>query len=172
MGVVKGPDNSHDQRLIQLVEQYQTALLRMCYVDLQDEELARDAVQETFLKAYKALPSFRDECSEKTWLFSIAVNTCRSMRRSAWFRHVDRRVTPDQLPGAIPAQDDDSPEILCEIMKLPPKLREVVMLYYWKDMSMNEIAAALHLAQSTVTARLKRAREKLRVMLERRGYRG
>ena len=47
--------------------------------------MAQDAVQETFFKAYKALDSFRGESTEKTWLYSIAFNVCRDMRRSAWF---------------------------------------------------------------------------------------
>ena len=65
MEVVTGPDFVHTQTLNRLVEQYQTDLLRMCYLYLHDAELARDAVQETYLKAYRALDSFRGECGEK-----------------------------------------------------------------------------------------------------------
>ena len=81
-----------EQRLIEMVGTYQRPLLRMCYLMLKDEELARDAVQETFLKAYRALERFRGESSEQTWLTRIAMNTCRDMRRSFWFKHVDRRI--------------------------------------------------------------------------------
>lgn len=171
--MMKDPGDCLDGALVRLVEAYQDMLLRMCYVLLQDRELARDAVQETFIKAYKGLPSFRGACSEQTWLARIAVNTCRSMRRSAWFRHIDRRVTPELLPclPGNPPQEEDG-EVLLAIMRLPPKLREVVLLYYWKDMDMNEIAAALGVAQSTVSARLKRARDELRGMLEGGEFRG
>ena len=165
--MMKDPEDDLDGTLVRLVEAYQDMLLRMCYVWLRDEEQARDAVQETFIKAYKGLASFRGECSERTWLVRIAVNTCRSMRRSAWFRHVDRRVTPEQLPflQSDPPQEEDS-EVLLAIMRLAPKLREVILLYYWKDMDMNEIAHALGIAQSTVSMRLKRARDKLYGMLK------
>ena len=94
-------DFIHAQTLNRFAEQYQTELLRMCCLYLRDAELAKDAVQETYLKAYRALDSFRGECAEKTWLLRIAINTCRDMRRSAWFRHIDRRVTPDMLPTAF-----------------------------------------------------------------------
>ena len=57
----------------------------MCYAMLRDAEQAKDAVQETFVKAYRAMDDWRGACSEKTWLTRIAVNTCRDMRRSAWF---------------------------------------------------------------------------------------
>ena len=165
--MMKDPEDDLDGTLVRLVEAYQDMLLRMCYVWLRDEEQARDAVQETFIKAYKGLPSFRGACSERTWLVRIAVNTCRSMRRSAWFRHIDRHVTPEQLPllQSEPPREEDS-ELLLAIMRLSPRLREVLLLYYWKDMDMNEIAEAMVVAQSTVSVRLKRARDKLRGMLE------
>lgn len=57
-------------------------------------------MQETFLKAYRSLDSFRSDSSEKTWLMKIAMNTCRDLRRFAYFRCTDRRFTPDMLPEA------------------------------------------------------------------------
>ena len=76
METVTGPNKSREQELVRLVDQRQTALLRMCYLYLHDAALAEDAVQETYLKAYKAMPTFRRDCREKTWLMRIAVNTC------------------------------------------------------------------------------------------------
>ena len=66
---------SRQIRLTRLVKAHQGLLLRICYVKLADAELARDAVQETFLKAFRALDDFRGEASERTWLIRIAVNT-------------------------------------------------------------------------------------------------
>jgi len=151
------------------VNQYQGMLLRMCYVYLQDMELAKDVTQETFLKAYRAMGSFRRDCSEKSWLIQIAINTCRDTKRSAWFRHTDRRITPEDLPEAIiMPHDENKLDVMCDIMKLPPKLKEVIMLYYWQEMNVREIAQSLGIAQSTVSNRLKHARDKLHDVLERR----
>ena len=72
-------ENEATEILNRLVEQYQTPLRRMCFIMLRDEELAKDAVQDTFLKVYKNIDVFRGECSEKTWLMQIAVNTCRDV---------------------------------------------------------------------------------------------
>ena len=69
-------DEIPKQRLTRLVRQYQTDLLRICYIQLHDTALAEDAVQETYLKAYRSMPAFRGDCSEKTWLMRIAVNVC------------------------------------------------------------------------------------------------
>ena len=168
MTVVKGPDNEEkmEQRMIRLVEEYQVPLKRMCILWLGDAALAEDAAQETFLRAYAALPRFRGECSEKTWLMRIAVNVCRNMRRGGWFRHVDRRVTPDDLPEpAVPfAEKDDT--VIRAVGQLPPREREVILLYFYQDMSMREIASALHIAVSNVSRRLTAARKALKKQLE------
>ena len=77
METVKGPD-SKEQRIEHMVTLYQLPLLRLCVMYLHDEEQAKDAVQETFIKAYRNLDSFRAESSERTWLIRIAINTCKN----------------------------------------------------------------------------------------------
>lgn len=166
MGVVTGPDSNREQELTRLVIQYQTSLRRTCYAILRDEELAKDAVQETFLKVYRTMDTFRGECSEKTWLMLIAVNTCRDVRRSAWFRHMERRITPEDLPEPIQQAEDEQVELTLAIMRLPKHLREVTLLYYYQDMTVRETAEALGIAPSTVSKRLDRAQKKLRTLLE------
>ena len=161
-----GPDSVREEKLCRLMAQYKTDLMHMSFVYLRDAALAEDAVQETFVKAYNNMDAFRGDSSEKTWLMRIAINTCKDMRRASWFRYVDRSVTLDDLPE--PAQpirmEDDT--LMIEIMKLPRKLMEVVLLYYYQGMSIREIADSLSLAVSTVSTRLKHAREKLRNSLE------
>lgn len=167
---VKDPDEmqQRDEWFTRLVEMYQTPLLRMCCLYLRDAALAENAVQETFVKVYRSMDSFRGDCSEKTWVMRIAMNTCHDLRRSGWFRLMDRRYTPDMLPEAgtnCTAEDDT---LITAVMQLPIKLREVVLLYYYQGMTTTEIADALGLSQSSVSGRLKRARDKLRDALERR----
>ena len=65
METVKGPDRK-DERIERMVNLYQLSLLRLCVMYLHDEEQAKDAVQETFIKAYRNLDSFRADASEKT----------------------------------------------------------------------------------------------------------
>ena len=65
MSVVTGPDNQREEKISSLVRLYEKDLLRTCCVYLRDRDMAQDAVQETFLKAYKALDSFRSESTEK-----------------------------------------------------------------------------------------------------------
>lgn len=171
MEVVSDPNLSCEEMLAHMVAQYEVALLRTCYMYLRDRELAEDATQETFLKAYKALPAFRGECSEKTWLMRIAMNTCRDMKRSAWFRHIDRRVDVDliQRPAreadALGEANDLTQAVLC----LPPKYKEVILLHYYQDMSLREIAEALDIAVSTASDRVRQACRKLEGILRKEG---
>ena len=166
MEAVKDPDSRRDQTIERLITQHQTSLLRLCYVQLQDQALAEDAVQETFLKAYKGFDSFRGDSNEKTWLTRIAVNTCRDFQRGGWFKHTDRRVTPDMLPVGTVQPDTEDLDLSLAVMKLPRKMREAILLYYYQDMSTEEIAETLGIAQSSVSNRLRRGREKLRKLLE------
>ena len=166
MHIVTGPDNDKEAIIRQMVETHQTPLMRLCYLYLHDVQLAEDAVQETFIKAVRTLDKFRGEASMKTWLTSIAMRTCCDMRRSFWFRRMDRRVTPEMLPDPVQSPLEEETALTVAVMNLPQKEREVILLYYYQDMNVNEIARTLGVTQPTVSYRLKRAREKLRQELE------
>lgn len=168
MSNVKGPDNAPDrnQRLEQLVDRYQEQVMRMCFLYLCDKTLAEDAMQETFLKVYRALDTFRREASEKTWIMRIAIRTCYDMNHSGWFRVFNRQVTPDMVPEtAVPFEESDD-ELMNAVIRLPIRLREVILLYYYQHMNVNETAEALGISQSSVSGRLKRGRERLKAMME------
>jgi len=163
---VKGPNNSREEALAHMVAQYETTLLRTCYMYLRDRGLAEDATQETFLKAYKALDAFRGDSSEKTWLMRIAMNTCRDMKRNVWFRYIDRRMEIERLPP--PAWTDEFAEedaLTQAVLKLSAKHKEVILLYFYQDMTMREIAEALGISVSAVGKRVKNACNKLKKML-------
>ena len=166
MEAVKGPDTQREEAFCDLVGRHQAALLRTCCCILNDPQLAQDAVQDTFLKAYKAFGGFRKESSEKTWLMRIAVNTCRDMKRRAWFRLVDRRMPLDRLPEpSVPFTPRDDTVLQC-ISRLPQKEREAILLYFYQDLTLEEAGQALGVPRSTVNSRLERAKARLKKMLE------
>ena len=149
-----------------LMQTYQDSLLRMCFVYLNDLSLAEDAVQETFIKAYHRYADFRGESSEKTWLMRIAINTCNDMRRSKWFRFMDRSITPDMLPASMSAFDPKDETLIFDVMALPPKMKAVILLYYYQGMTADEISRALRIAKPTVYQRLNKAQAMLKCVLE------
>ena len=168
MSNVVGPDTAPDRNLKfeKLVDQYQKPVLHMCYLYLFDKTLAEDAVQDTFLKVYKNLETFRHESSEKTWIMKIAVNTCYNINHSGWFHFFNHQVTPEMMPDKEVQTNENDEELTTAVTKLPIKLREVILLYYYQGLKVNEIADALGISQSSVSGRLKRGREKLKCILE------
>ena len=165
METVKGPD-SKEARIEHMVTLYQLPLLRLCVMYLRDEEQAKDAVQETFIKAYRNLDSFRADASEKTWLTRIAINTCKNMHRSGWFRHMDRSVTPEMIAGQAAREETEDDRLTAEIMALPVKLKEAALLCWLQGMTYDEAAEALGISRQAVGSRLNRARKRLRSALE------
>ena len=140
------------------MQQWEVSLIHLAYVYLGDRALAEDAVQETFLKAWKGYDRFRGDALDKTWLVRIAINTCKDVRCGAWFRHIDRKTSLDRLPeGATPFTPRED-AVTRAVMALTPKLREVVLVYACQGLTAEETARALHISRSTVFQRMQQAR--------------
>ena len=158
--------DARERTLERMMSEYGDSVVRVCFLFLKDRQLAQDASQETFIKAWNAMDSLREDGAEKAWLMKIAVNTCKNVLRSRYFKMVDRSVSTDDLPepAAEDQQKDDS--LLKEVMTLPDKYRQAVVLYYYQELSAEETAQALGIPAATVRTRLKRARELLKTRLE------
>lgn len=152
--------------LTRMMTEHGDAIFRMCCLHLRDEKLAEDAAQETFLKAFRKLDSFRGDCRELTWLTGIAINVCRDFLRTAWLRRVDRNIDISLLPECAQADEYRDSTVLAEVMRLPARLREVILLRYYQEMSLKETADALNLGISTVKQRQKKANDILRERLK------
>ncbi len=166
MFLVPGPGVSREERLNHMVLTYEKELLRLCCLYLRDLSLAQDAVQETFLKAYRHLSAFRGQASERTWLTRIAVNTCKDMLKEAWTRHIDRHADLDTLPVPVAPPSVEHLALTQAILDLPPKMREVVLLHCDQGLSVKETARVLGITSPAVCNRLSKAREQLRISLK------
>ena len=145
---------------------WEVPLLRTCYLLVRDVAQPEDALQETFVKAWRSYGNYRGEASEKTWLMRIAVNTCRDMIRERGFRHVDRRVCLEDLPeAAVDVQWPDD-TLTRAILALPDGLRNVVTLRYFQGFSVEETASLLKLSRRTIHYRLEKAERLLKDHLE------
>ena len=94
------PGMTREQKLSEWIEQYSDPILRTCCLYLSDMQMAEDALQETWIKAWKYMddPSRIPVANEKAWLFRIAMNTCRDYQRTVWFRH-SLPASPPSKPG-------------------------------------------------------------------------
>lgn len=152
-----------NHELLLMMQQYGAHVVGLCTLLLKDAHLAQDVAQETFIRAWKQ-GNLRQE-TEKAWLTRVAVNLCRDEQRSRWFRHVDRRITPEELPLQADAPDTDS-DLLDSVHRLPAREREVIVMHYWNDMSPEDIAKLLNIDRATVFRRLARGRKRLKIELE------
>lgn len=159
-------DDMREQHLRRLMAQHKTQLMRMCYLYLGDQALAEDAVQETFLKAYAHMEHFRGDSSEITWLTRIAINTCKDMRKTAWLRIFRFSLPLDQMQerGRNDTYADDT--VLQAVIRLPERDKQVILLRYYQQLKIAEIASILNVPESNVSSRLFRAKARLRDALK------
>ena len=163
--MTNGSQLASRSELDRLMEQYGSSLLRMSAIYLKDADLAQDAVQETFIKAYRHMNDYRGDSSEKTWLTTICVNTCRDILRTAWFRHISR-MDLDTLPEKPAEFEFPDNTVLTEVMRLPAKYREVILLRYYEGMKLKEVSSALGLSDGKLRTRLNKANALLRDRLK------
>ena len=155
------PGNADEQDFIRMVNAYSHLLTGLCTIILRDVHLAQDVVQETFLRAWR-YGTFREDTA-KAWLVRVAVNLCHDQRRSRWMRHVDRRVTPEEMDIPVLPEEND---VLLQVKQLPLQEREVIVMHYWGNLSAAEMAEALHISRAAVYRRLDKAKKRLRIELE------
>ena len=156
------PGSMSEEELNRLVDAYSGILLGLCRLTLGDTAMAQDIVQETFLKAWQN-GGFRQE-SEKAWLIRVAMNLCHDYHRSRWWKHIDHKASADEI--VITEPDPADREILSMVKDLPFRERQIVILYYWNRMRMDEIAETLGISQASVSRSLEKARKLLKLELE------
>ena len=159
-------DTEHQEELEYLMNHYGDEIKRFCTLQLKDPFQAEDAAQDTFIKAWKALDTFRNESSQKTWLIRIAVNTCRDYQRTGWFRHMDRRITPENLPEKAQEVHFPDGEVSGAISSLPAKLRMVILLRYYEGFTVQETAETAGVSVATAKRQIRKANQLLRKKLE------
>jgi RNA polymerase sigma-70 factor (ECF subfamily) len=136
---------------------------------LRDPDLARDAVQEALLRAWKGLPGLRDPAQFQAWLRRLVVRACIDELRRTRGRHVVEVSLTDLhhpviLDGAVSSAERDALERA--FRRLDPVQRSAIALHYYLDLPLAEIAAALEMPVGSVKSTLSRSRDALRAALE------
>ncbi|WP_142383392.1 sigma-70 family RNA polymerase sigma factor [Bacillus sp. V3-13] len=164
---------SREERLVWLMEEYGKSVVRLAYTYVRQKQLAEDIAQEVFIKCYKNMDMFRRESSYKTWIYRITVNKCKDVMKSWAYKNV--LFTNIFSPKWNRSEESTESRILINeeslfisemVVSLPIILREVIILHYYEELQINEIADLLELNQNTVKSRLHRARLKLKKMLD------
>jgi RNA polymerase sigma-70 factor (ECF subfamily) len=165
---------SRESRFEKLVKEERERIVAMAYHLVGgDREAAKDVAQEAFLKAYQALPGFREEASLKTWLIRIVINQASRYRRSQALRSRLGMIWPGLTPrpepasaGPLPdqkAQDSsDRTRIAVALGKLSAGQRSAFALVHLEEMTVEEAAAVLKKSPGTIKSHLHRALIQLR----------
>ncbi|EMR06460.1 RNA polymerase sigma factor CnrH [Bhargavaea cecembensis DSE10] len=162
----------HRELFDSLVRQHADELKRIAYIYVHDRAECEDIVQEVFISCYKNLGNFRQESEYKTWLIRITINKCKDHHRKWSFRNLVYKPVIGLFKTGPSAEEKlmgrhHSQEMIGRISALPAKYKEILILYYYQDMDVSEIAEVLELNVSTVKTRLQRGRESLKRSLER-----
>jgi RNA polymerase sigma-70 factor, ECF subfamily len=161
----------------EIVLKYQDKVYNLCRHMLGNAEDAEDAAQDVFLKAFQALPRFQPEASLFTWLYRIATNTCLDHKRKPVWESLFGITAKGEELVHDRASDAPSPEKLYQakqidqalqesLGKLSPKLRAIIILKEIEDLSYEEIADTLEISVGTVKSRIARAREELKILMQ------
>lgn len=167
-----------------ILSQYKDLVYNVCYRLLEDPLDAEDCSQDTFVKVYYGLKDFKFKSKFKTWLYRIAVNTCKNKLASKEYRRRRNMVELDKPVAMIddilmPEIQDPGPSVEAMVMKkdtirrvlkaigaLPTLEKTLIVLCDLEDVSYEEIAAITGLKLGTVKSKLARARSRLRSQLE------
>lgn len=172
--------NGDESAYKQLMENYRGAIYNLLYKMVHNREETEDLVQEAFMKAFKALPSFNEEYAFSTWLYKIAVNNCidhiRKKRLKTYSLDKPIRAKDGELEREFPdvsmspdkgiLSREKSKLIAQAIDELPENYKTVIVLRHNEEKSYEEIAQILDIPLGTVKARIFRAREMLKKALK------
>ncbi len=167
----------------QFVREYEKKVYNIALRLLSDYDLAYDASQEVFVKVYKNISAFKEECALSTWVYRITVNVCTDIHRK---NNKEKAISIDDdtkegadLLSIIPDAAPTPEEVYCQkesnvlikkaISRLPSKYKEVIILRELQNLSYHEISSILDCSEGTVKSRINRGREKLYELLSKCG---
>ena len=138
------------------------AVYRLAFSQLQNKADTEDVFQEVFLRYLEKAPAFEDKAHEKSWLLRVTLNCCKDVFRSPFRKHSARlEEAEDRL-----VWEPEEAWLLERLKKLSKKDRAVLHLFYWEDMTTEQVAKAVGCSPAAARQRLSRAREKLRRELD------
>ncbi|OMF66006.1 sigma-70 family RNA polymerase sigma factor [Paenibacillus sp. FSL R5-0766] len=146
------------EAFIRLIRDIENSLYNTAKSMLRKEEDVADAIQETILNAYKSVHTLREPRYFKTWLFRILINECNTMLSRRALSTAYAEVPSEKREHSSPYDEVDMREA---VDRLEESKRIVVVLHYFEDLSLRQVADALNISESAVKMRLTRARQEL-----------
>lgn len=172
-GLVERLRRGEPAALEELIKLHQRRIRRLISRLLGWSDDVDDVMQEVWIKVVLNVSRFRGDSGLETWLTRIAVNTCRSQQRRQRtlsyhlpFWHRSRSEPKSSASDETAQKIETAEQVRQTVRRLSPKYREVVVLRYLEELSINDIATMLNLKTNTVNVRLSRARSQLEPLLK------
>ena len=146
----------------EIIKKYSDMVYRMAYSLLKNKYDAEDIHQEVFVQYMRKRPGFESIEHEKAWFLRVTINFCKNSWKTAWKRKVVS-LMDEGYEEVVELQTD---ELIDIVKQLPQKYRMVIHLFYYEELSIQEIAGILNTKPSTVRTWLTRARARLKQILE------
>ena len=164
--LILGMKQGNDDAFEKFVRKYYAQILQYCRYHCFDMEQAEDLTQETFLKFIGSLQSYRHMAKAKNYLYTIAGNLCKNNAKKKKDILVEQDALEQQI-GCCDVMERIETKICMEqaLDKLLPELREVIILFYFQECKLTEIADILRISLPLVKYRLRKAREELKQLL-------
>ncbi len=147
-----------------VIRQYSGLVYRLAYARAGSRQDADEIYQEVFLRYLKKHPNLENETHAKAWFIRVTVNCANSLWRSPWKRYME--LTEDDLI----LETRETIDLSHALKKLPPNYREVIHLFYYEDLSTEEISRILNRKKSTIRTQLTRGRQILKEILKEYAY--
>lgn len=161
--LIKRLKKNDEKAYIELLDLYGNRLLKTCFLVLKDEKEAEDIVQETFIKLFSQIHLFKGKSSLYTWIYRIALNLCKDkMRSKKEFILYEDTVESNEGVEEIVLDEINNKILHKELEGLPHIYKEVIILFYFEDLSIKDISEILEEKEGTIKSRLSRGRVILR----------
>ena len=164
--LIKNLKRGREEAYRQLIEEYGNKLLRTCYLILNDREEAEDVVQETFIKVFNKIDTFKEKSGLYTWIYAIALNLSRDRMRikQDMLELKDEWIGNDDVESHVEINIDRE-QLRKEIFGMNSLYREVLVLFYFEELSIKEISNLLNEKEGTIKRKLSRGRNMLKESL-------
>ncbi|WP_238985080.1 sigma-70 family RNA polymerase sigma factor [Bacillus kwashiorkori] len=158
-----------------IMDLYGDEVKRFVFTYVKNIADTEDVTQEVLILVYEKLHTFKGNSKLRSWLFAIAANKCKDYLRS-WqgrnkkltekiknaFSYHDKSM---ETPESVTLRHQENQQVFQKVLQLPVKYREIIILYYFHDLTLLEISNSLQIKPGTVRTRLARGREKLKQWL-------
>lgn len=167
-----------EDQLKNIMDMHGEDLIRLAYLYVKDWSAAEDIIQDVFITYYQKADQFEHRSSLKTYLSKITINKCHDHLRSwknkkSMFSNIlENLVATSNSPEEMLELQTFQTSLTAKVLNLPIKYREVILLYYYQELTSREISKLLNCSENTVKTRLRRAKDLLKKKVDPKEWEG